>query len=101
MLGRLIRIVRIVGFSDSQIIGIVGLSDSRTVNLLEISDRLIRIVGMIGFSDSRTVRFSELLDNWIVGQLDSLAVGLLELSELSDYQNCRTVNLSEMSDRLI
>jgi hypothetical protein len=33
--------------------------------------------------------------------LDSLAVGLLELSELSDYQNCRTVNLSEMSDRLI
>ena len=101
MLGRLIRIVRIVGFSDSQIIGIVGLSDSRTVNLLEISDRLIRIVGMIGFSDSRTVRFSELLDNWIVGQLDSLAVGLLELSELSDYQNRRTVNLSEMSDRLI
>ena len=56
---------------------------------------------MIGFSDSWTVRFSELLDNWIVGQLDSLAVRLLELSELSDYQNCWTVNLSEMSDRLI
>ena len=30
------------------------------------------------------VGFSELLDNWIVGQSDSLAVGLLELSELSD-----------------
>ena len=82
MLGRLIRIVRIV-----------GLSDCWNVNLLEMSDRLIRIVGMVGFSDSRTVRFSELLD--------SLAVGLLELSKLSDYQNCWTINLSEMLDKLI
>ena len=71
MLGRLIRTVRIVRFSDNQIIGIVGLSDSRTVNLLEMSDRLIRMVGMVGFSDSLTVRFSELLDNWIIGLLGS------------------------------
>ena len=33
--------------------------------------------------------------------MDSLAVGLLELSGLSDYQNGRNVNLLEMSDRLI
>jgi len=33
--------------------------------------------------------------------LDSLILRLSELSELSDYQNRRTVNLSEMLDRLI
>ena len=90
MLGGLIGAVRLVKFSDSQIIGIVGLSDSQTVNLLEMSDRLIRIVGMVGFSDSRTVRFSELLDNWIVGQSDSWIVWQ---SDCWNCQNCQIIKI--------
>ena len=43
------------------------------------------ILGSPELSDSRTVRFSELLDNWIVRQSDSPAIGLLE--------NCRIIKI--------
>ncbi len=70
MLGRLIGIVRIVRFSDSQIIGIVGLSDSRTVNLLETLDRLI-------WMESVRQADQNCWNGWILWFLDCQILGIV------------------------
>jgi len=66
--------------------------------------RIVRLSEMLEWLYSRILGLSDSRNCWIIGLSDSQIVGWSSsrtVGKLLEYQNCWTVNLSEMSDRLI
>jgi len=85
---------------DSLTVGLLEISDCQTADLSKMSDGLIEIVRICMDTVGMILGLLDCWKCWIVRQLihQKCQIGSSELLEWSD---CWTVDLSEMSDRLI